>query len=172
MRSSLVLAMLAFGCTGNALKIDNSGQSFDPGPSNVDLSTRTPQLGDLAISVDLSTFNEPPPPRGGCADLIACTNACTTTACSTTCHKMATAHANALNKTLDDCINAHCVTAPDGGSGPCSGTDQTACNTCVMNTQSGKSPTGMTNGICTPTNDPVCGFCVDPLIACANDMTM
>ena len=110
----------------------------------------------------------------GCMDLIACTNACPAgnTACNTKCHKMATTQANMLNKTLDDCIVAHCVTAPDGGMGPCSGTDQTACNTCVMNTQSGTSPTGMSNGTCTPTTDPVCGFCVDQLIACANDLTM
>jgi hypothetical protein len=108
----------------------------------------------------------------GCMDLIACTNACMTQACTTKCHKMATAHANALNKALDDCLVAYCVTAPDGGMGPCSGMDQTACNTCVMNTQSGTSPTGMKNGACTPTTDPVCGFCVDQLIACSSDLTM
>jgi hypothetical protein len=136
--------------------------------------------GGLDLAVGGSDL---PPPRDfaarsdiaqmiGCMDLIACSNACTTQACLTNCHNMATAQANALNKTLDDCIIQNCVTAPDGGTAPCAGTDQTACNTCVMNTQTGRSPTGMTNGTCSPPSDPVCGLCVDQLIACANDLTM
>ncbi|HZS35612.1 MAG TPA: hypothetical protein VFF06_02235, partial [Polyangia bacterium] len=103
-----------------------------------------PELGphDLAV-VDIATGGQDGPTMLiGCMDLIACTNACPAgnTSCLNKCHKMATTQANALNKSLDDCIVAHCVTAPDGGMGPCSGTDQNACNTCVMNTQSGTSP--------------------------------
>jgi hypothetical protein len=163
MRNSIlaVAAILSFaGCGSSGTNPGSDGGiKLDGGGGNVDLSG--------GGAVDLT-----PPQLIGCMDLIACTNACTTQACLTKCHKMATTQANTLNKNLDDCITAFCVTAPDGGMGPCAGTDQTACNTCVMNSQSGKSPTGMTNGTCTPTSDPVCGFCVDQLIACANDLTM
>jgi hypothetical protein len=152
-----LVATLAFAGCGNSPPVNN----FEGGGVH-DLS-----VADAPPGVDIGTSPI------GCMDLIACTNACTTQACITKCHKMATAHANQLNMALDQCITAYCVTAPDGGMGPCNDpTMQTQCNACVMNTQSGTSPTGMKNGTCTPANDPVCGFCVDQLIACANDLTM
>src|SRR5581483_10059011 len=157
MRNSIlaVVAILSIaGCGSNGTNPGTDGGIHLDGGGNVDLSGGGgPDLTPVQLI--------------GCMDLIACTNACPAgnTSCLNKCHKMATTQANNLNKSLDDCIVAYCVTAPDGGMGPCSGTDQNACNTCVMNTQSGTSPTGMSNGTCTPTNDPVCGFCVDQLIA-------
>jgi hypothetical protein len=107
----------------------------------------------------------------GCQSLLSCDNNCTTQACLNMCSTMASAMANALNKALNDCITNACTTGVDGGMGPC-GTNpmSTQCSSCISNSESGRSPTGMTNGTCSPPNDPACGLCVDQLIACANNL--
>ena len=163
MRNSIlaVVAILGIaGCGSNGTNPGQDGSIHLDGGGNVDLSGNgSPDLSPIQLI--------------GCNDLITCDNACTTQACLTKCSKMATAQANSLNKALGNCIDAYCGLAPDGGMGPC-GTagNQTACNACVMDTQQGTSPTGMTNGTCAMPSDPVCGFCIDQLIACSNDMTM
>jgi hypothetical protein len=128
---------------------------------------------DLAASVDQGPDIKFCGDVISCMDLIACINACTTAACITKCHKMAPPVSNALEQALDGCINAACVGSPDAGAGPCAGTAQQPCNACVSESQTGTSSTGAMNGACTDGADggasaPVCGACVDQLLACLN----
>ncbi|HZS41316.1 MAG TPA: hypothetical protein VFF06_31015 [Polyangia bacterium] len=148
-----LVAALAFAGCGNG---ETSGFDFSTGDQGaIDLGG-----GDQSMLLI------------GCMDLILCDNMCKTQACLTKCESMATAQAKMLHTILFDCISGLCATAPDGGMGPCALGDRNGCNTCVMNTQSGRSPSGQVNGACSTSSDPVCGLCVDPLITCANDLTM
>ena len=174
MRSSIVLAMLAFGCTGNTLKIDNSGDALDLGAGHADLAVdlRSVDLKPIGGGPDL-----PAAPQLGCADVLQCANTCSTQTCLTKCLKMSTPQAQALFMKFSSCLTDACVNTANGMNGPCAGNDQTACNDCLTEAETGTSASGTTNGPCTDSQGrasqaATCGACIDPLIACSNDMTM
>jgi hypothetical protein len=171
MRSAMALAALlaVAACAGNTLEIDNGGDPLDAGvqPAPHDLA---PNLHDLFPP----RFDLPREPKFGCADLLACEKACTTQACATKCEALATPNAIKLYQVLEDCFNQACAS---GGNGPCSGADQQACNDCTDECTTGTSASGTTNGPCVdssskPSTSATCGACLDPFIACENDLTM
>jgi hypothetical protein len=168
MRNSILAVVAILGIAGCSGSSNNNG-----GDGGIKL--------DQGTGADLSQGGNPdltPVSLIGCSDLLTCENPCTTQACVTKCEKMATANAKTLLNNLTSCILGVCDATPDGGTAPCpDATGAMTCESCFAETQSGTSPTGMANGNCMDSNmaastAAVCGLCIDPLSACAADLTM
>ena len=127
------------------------------GDDSTTVTTGTDMARDIASPVlDLTSLN-----TSTCGDLLGCTNACTTAACSTACVKKGTTSAQADYKALISCIDTACPQNPavDGGTNAACSYDATsgnfidkaACDACV----SGAQQTG--------------GACVTILATCNSD---
>lgn len=165
MRVTLIAIACLAACAGRTIPIDGTGDSLDGG-APVDLARPI----DLARSFDFSSPIDLAQPLGNCADLLTCTNSCTTQTCVDQCLAMSTPVAQKLFTIVSDCANNACGMA-------CNDPSSKACNDCFYEVSTGTAADGQSGGPCVdsamnPSMSPNCGLCVDQLLACADDTSM